>query len=104
MEEVKSKEKLVHGQQDIREVLWDMQLVVTGQGWVQADKRAQRQSEAYWRLMVCNWRAVSGTGLLGNTLRLLKLKNSSPYKIVHTVLDISTGQIVSGLDVLKVAP
>ena len=92
------------GQADFREVLRDMQLVVTGQGWRQADRRLQRQSEAYWQLMLRNWKAVSGTGLQGNTLRLLKLKKSSPYKIVHTVLDNSTGQLVSGLDVLAVAP
>ena len=33
VEEVRNKEKLVSGQPDIRQVLRDMQLVVTGKGW-----------------------------------------------------------------------
>ena len=78
------------------------------QGWPRGPnrlhKREQRQSEAYWQLMIRNWKSVSGTGLQGNTLRLLKLKKSSPYKVVHTVLDTSPGQLATGLEVLRVAP
>ena len=54
--------------------------------------------------MVRNWRVVSSTRLLSNTLELLKLKKSSPYKIVHPALDNFGKQIVLGSGVLKVAP
>ena len=104
VEGVERSDQPVMGRKDFRDILKDMQIVVTGQGWAQADKREQRQSEAYWRLMIRNWKSVSGTGLQGNTLRLLKPKKSSPYKVVHTVLDTSSGQLAKGLEVLRVAP
>ena len=104
VEGVERSDQPVMGRPDFRDILKDMQIVVTGEGWAHADKREQRQSEAYWQLMIRNWKSVSGTGLQGNTLRLLKLKKSSRYKVVHTVLDTSSGQLATGLEVLRVAP
>ena len=47
VEGVERSNKLVMGRQNFRDILKDMQIVVTGQGWAHADKREQRQSEAY---------------------------------------------------------
>ena len=104
VEGVERNDQPVKGRQEFRDILKDMQIVVMGQGWAQADKRQQRQLEPYWRLLIRDWKSVSGTGLQGNTLRLLKLKKSSPYKVVHTVLDTSSCQLATGLEVLRVAP
>ena len=64
----------------------------------------RKLSSKFWSVALEEWHQISGGGLQTNSLKILKLKTSSPIVLMHQVYDSDAEVLVVGRGVLEVAP
>ena len=87
---------------ELKSVVASLKAIIGGQGWrVQRSLRFTLPSK-YWSTAISDWKAVSGTGLTGRTMKVLKLQAANPFIALHQLTDTSSQSLVTGRDILQV--
>ena len=88
----------------LKSVVASLKAIAGGQGWRVQRSLEFRLSSKYWSTAISDWKAVSGTGLTGRTMKVLKLQAANPFIVLHQVVDTSSQSLVTGRDIVQVLP
>ena len=89
---------------ELKSVVASLKAITGGQGWRVQRSLEFRLSSKYWSTAISDWKAVSGTGLTGRTMKVLKLQAANPFIALHQVTDTSSQSLVTSRDILQVLP
>ena len=89
---------------ELKSVVASLKAIAGGQGWRVQHSLEFRLSSKYWSTAMSDWKSVSGTGLTGRTMKVLKLQAANPFIALHQVTDTWSQSLVTGRDILQVLP
>ena len=89
---------------ELKTVVASLKAITGGHGWKVQRSLEFRLSSKYWSTAISDWKSVSGPGLTGRTMKVLKLQAANPFMALHQVTDTSSQSLVTGRDILQVLP
>ena len=87
---------------ELKSVVASLKAIAGGQGWKVQRSLEFRLYSKYWSTAITDWKAVSGPGLTGRTMKVLKLQPTNPFIALHHVTDTSSQSLVTGRDIQQV--
>ena len=89
---------------DLKSVVPSLKAIAGGQGWKVQRSLEFGLSSKYVSTAISDGKSVSGPGLTGHTMKVLKLQAANPFIALHQVTNTSSQSLVTRRDILQILP